>query len=434
MKITKRIKKWIIQSAIFSGVFFLILLSTLAIFAYPQIKEISGKKQELERVYNKYNTTLVSWLPYTEFRSLLLSWEVTDYSKVLLQNVTENFYTTHFTNTGSQLYTEFLDDMKISISETKSSQEYLDKDKRLNVFLPTYNSNNSSWNTVFWESVDENGQVYESKTLSDFYFINYIENLLYSFNLSYDGEIGVWELINVDDNTIENKQEVRDLLEESIFSIPLSFSLVWRKSDIVDFLHYFENVAKIKIDEDGFIVPNDNFIAHRIEWSSSIGTYNIYENQLADISSLSAKEYPNSSVKTTDSLIYAMKTLQAKEKYEIDVELQFYVAGVPGYKMQSYINTLFENYAQFTSTLKKDTQKFVSQKFKYTTSDELTAIQSLQNLESLLISLEEDMNALRKESVQTDNIETSYNVAREYNKKLEKMNNVYQEQLKILLK
>ena len=44
------------------------------------------------------------------------------------------------------------------------------------------------------------------------------------------------------------------------------------------------------------------------------------------------------------------------------------------------------------------------------------------------------MKALRKESVQTDNIETSYNVAREYNKKLEKMNNVYQEQLKILLK
>jgi hypothetical protein len=118
----------------------------------------------------------------------------------------------------------------------------------------------------------------------------------------------------------------------------------------------------------------------------------------------------------------------------MDVELQFYVAGVPGYKMQAYINKLLEKYKSFSALLTSDTQKFLSQKYKYTTSKELTAIQSLKNLEMLVIALEEDITTLRKESAKGDVIEETYNSAINYNKQLEKINTAYDDQMKILIK
>jgi hypothetical protein len=58
---------------------------------------------------------------------------------VLLKNVTEDFYEAHFTNTGSIQYIAFLDSVREDISNIKKSEEFLEKDKNLNVFLPTYN-------------------------------------------------------------------------------------------------------------------------------------------------------------------------------------------------------------------------------------------------------------------------------------------------------
>lgn len=434
MKLTKRIKKWIIQSVIFGWVFFIILITIFITFAYPKIIEIDDKKQELAGVFEKYNTMLVSGIEYSEFKDIVLDGSETDYSKELLKNVSQDFYSLHLSNTKEKNYEDFLIKLSRDIAELKSSEAYLEKDKNLNVILPTYNWNNTAWGSVFWDDTTDQETYAENDTLTDFYFINYIENLLYSFNLSYDWDIGVWNISNVDENSLSDEKVQIDLLEENIYAIPLSFNLVGRKSDIVDFLHYFENVALIEISDEWFKVLNDGYITRKIEWSTASNTYNIYENQLADIVSLSLPEYPNSSVKTTESLRYAMKTLQWKERYEVEVEIQFYVAWVPGYKMQAYINTFLDQYTSFSASLKKDTQKFVAQKYKYSTSRELTAIGALQSLEALIIELEKDIIDLRKESAQAKNIEKTYNTATEYNKQLEKIKNSYDEQMKILIK
>lgn len=434
MKLTKRIKKGIIQSVIFGWVFLLILVTIFIAFAYPKISEIDTKKQELSRIYEKYNTTLISWPQYSEFKNNALDWNESDYSKELLKNVSEDFYNSYFTNSKTENYELFLASLSKEIAELKSSEAYLEKDKNLSLILPTYNWNNNSQNSVFWDDWEDQASSFENETLSDFYFINYIENLLYSFNLSYQGDIGIWDIINVEQDKEDDTKAQKDLLEENIYAIPLSFNLVGRKSDIVDFLHYFENVALIEISDEWFKVQNDGFISRRIEWSDTSWVYNIYENQLADITSLSLTEYPNSSVKTTESLVYAMKTLQWKERFEVDVEIQFYVAWVPGYKMQAYINALLQQYTEFSAALKKDTQKFVAQKYKYETSRELTAIGGLQSLETLIIELEKDIISLRKDSAQGDNIEETYNIATQYNKQLEKIKSSYDEQMKILIK
>lgn len=433
MKLTKRIKKWIIQSMIFWCAFFIIILLTFFIFAYPNIVEIQEKKQELSQVYDEYNEIIISWLPYSDFKSQIMDKNASNYTKELLKNISEDFYNTHFIHTWSEEYDFFLTSIEQKIAEMKSSDAYLEKDKNLNTILPTYNSNNTSWESVFsdvWSQQDFS----ENETLTDFYFIHYIENLLYSFNLSYQWDIGVWNIMNIDQEEMNDEDVQRDLLQENIYAIPLSFSIVWRKSDIVDFLHYFENVAVIEISDEGFKVPNDGFIQKRIEGSVQTGVYNIYENQLADIVSLNIREYPNSSVKTTPSLVYAMKTLQWKEKFELDVDLQFYVAGVPGYKMQSYINNFIEQYTKFSAILKKDTQTFLKQKYKYSTSNQLTAIQTLQNLEMLSSALEKDIATLKKDSIQGKNIEKTYNTASQYNRQLEKIKSSYDEQMKILIK
>jgi len=375
----------------------MILVWLFFLFAYPRIVEIQEKKQELVNTYKKYNTVFKSGLSYNEFKDIITDGNESDYTKILLRNIPETFFKEHFTNTWWVSYNEFLKDRGDTIQQEKSSESYMEKERSLSSILPVYDWYNSWW-AIFW-STDLTENISSEDTLSDFYFINYIENLLYSFNLSYQWDIGVWELINIDENDARSDGTQSNQLEENIYAIPLAFNIVWRKSDIVDFLHY-----------------------------------NIYENQLADIVSLSLSEYPNSSIKTTDSLIFAMKTLQGKERFEIDVEVQFYVAWVPWYKMQSYVNNFLEQYQSFSSLLKKDTQKFVAQKLQFNTSRELTAVQSLQNLNSLVIQLEEDILDLRKNMAQAQDISLIYNTAVEYNKNLQKIKSSYDENIDILTK
>jgi len=410
----------------------MILVWLFFLFAYPRIVEIQEKKQELVNTYKKYNTVFKSGLSYNEFKDIITDGNESDYTKILLRNIPETFFKEHFTNTWWVSYNEFLKDRGDTIQQEKSSESYMEKERSLSSILPVYDWYNSWW-AIFW-STDLTENISSDDTLSDFYFINYIENLLYSFNLSYQWDIGVWELINIDENDARSDGTQSNQLEENIYAIPLAFNIVWRKSDIVDFLHYFENVARIEISDNNFSVVNDWVISRRIEGDTTIWAYNIYENQLADIVSLSLSEYPNSSIKTTDSLIFAMKTLQGKERFEIDVEVQFYVAWVPWYKMQSYVNNFLEQYQSFSSLLKKDTQKFVAQKLQFNTSRELTAVQSLQNLNSLVIQLEEDILDLRKNMAQAQDISLIYNTAVEYNKNLQKIKSSYDENIDILTK
>lgn len=418
MKLTTRIKKSIVQSVIFSGVFFLILSGVFIVSLYPDIKEIQWKKQELSETFDTYNTIAKIWLDFNQFKRNVPSVSDSNYTSLLLENIDESFYSQHFTNTGAGNYNTFLTTVEQKLSDIKSSDEYIKKDRYLNVFLPNYDKNNS-----FWED-----------TLTDFYFINYIENLLYSFNLSYEWEIGVGDIVNVEREMQENNQsEVQiDALQENIYAIPLTFELIGRKSDIVDFLHYFENVSRITISQDWFLVYSDQFIRKRIEWSLPWSDYNIYENQLSEIVSLSLEEYPDTSVRSTDSLINTMKNLLWNERYEIDVVLNFYIAGVPSYRMQNYVNNVLELYTTLWSEIKNDTQKFLSQKYIYQSSDELIAIQALQSLDLLMNSFEKDILDLQRLTANPQDIEKTYNLATQYSKQLQKIQESYKTQLEIL--
>jgi len=418
MKLTTRIKKWIVQSVIFSGVFFLTLIAIFFISLYPDVQEIWEKKQELIRVFDSYNTIVANGLNYGQFKKNIAPSIDSNYDKLLLENVDESFYSQHFTNTWSLSYDVFLDGIEQKIANIKSSDEYIQKDTYLNAFLPNYDKTNS----------------FGDDTLTDFYFINHVENLLYWFNLSYSGEIGVGNIVNIDEseNTSPNQSTARDDLQEDIYAIPLDFKIVGRKSDIVDFLHYFENVSRISISDGGFLVHNDEFIKKRIDGPLFASEYNIYENQLSEITSLFLDTYPDSSARSAESLATTMKTVLWSERYEMEVSLNFYVAGVPGYKMQNYINNFFDTYTLVWNDLKRDTQKFLAQRYKYQSSDKIVAIQGLQSLESLMASFEEDIKNLRRLSANPQNIEKAYSQSVEFTKQLEKIQQSYNSKLEIL--
>jgi len=82
--------------------------------------------------------------------------------------------------------------------------------------------------------------------------VNSIENLLFSFNLISKDPIGIRDIEPVDFGVIttDSKDANQDAgTDTSIFRIPVSFSATGQKKDIIDFLHYLENVGSISIED-----------------------------------------------------------------------------------------------------------------------------------------------------------------------------------------
>jgi len=392
---------------------------------YPRITTIEEKKKELVSSYQSLQKIRKQGLSFWEFKAGANSKQLDSYTRNILSNIDENFFSENFTNTGSQDYIPYLWEVEAAVQEVKSSPEFLQKEEYLNNLLPTYDQDGS----FSWEG------------LSDFHFINSVENLLYSFNLSYLWEIWIWELIDVnesDDSKSQSSSTVWDkpeqsLLQENIFKIPLGLTIVWQKTDVVDFIHYFENVSRISISGEEFKVANDGFIKKRIEGSKPSTSYNIYENQLADISTVVIRDYPDSSSLETQWLLSAMKGDQAKEKIEVDLEIFFYVAWVPGYKMQTFVQDFISEQKILSAKVKQDAQKYTLQKYKYSwESEKLIAIQKIQSLSIVMLTLDDEVKMVTPKLAKIEDIGELYYEVVWFAQQLDKLEGYFNEQLAII--
>ena len=91
----------------------------------------------------------------------------------ILKNVEADFYSLHFKNTDAENYDVFLEEKSEEIRSLKNSENFQEQDRKLQTLLPVYTSDTSL----------------SDATLSEFHFVNYIENLLYSFNIEVEGDI-----------------------------------------------------------------------------------------------------------------------------------------------------------------------------------------------------------------------------------------------------
>lgn len=430
----------IIQACIANVVFLLLLTMTIIFFALPRIQLFEDNKAELEATHQELQNIQKKGLSFQEMTK-----EVTEqgynqniYIRTLMRNIDNQFYQKNFTNTWSEMYTDFLVWLEASIEERKNSQEYIDKDAKLWAILPVYSDGKPVYKTV-----DTNNQWEEEVQkylITDLDFTNYIEKLIYSFNLSADGEIGVWDIERLEDGlssgTSQNKQKIEaDNLEESIYKIPLNFDIVWQKWDVVDFLHFFENVWSVSISWDKLTIYSDNFILKVLEGERNSSTYNIYEHQIADIEYLEIEDYPDSSSipNKEKNLIATMKWQQSRDKLAMSVELSFYVAGVPGYQMEKHIQEFIESVDTLWKNLSQDTKKFTIQAHKYNDGTKIQALQSLQSLDLFVLSLQKDINKMRQALAKKDDIPKLYNEVLEYSTQIQRVDKIYKTQKALLL-
>ncbi len=428
MKLTKRMKNAIIQGVVVNIVFLLLLSLWVVFFSLPRITSLETKKQDLLEAYESLKNIQKKWINYEELRrEVNTQWLNEDvYIRTLMRNIDGQFYSKNFSNTGSQEYRKFLWEREKEIFQKKSSDEYINKDNTLAKVLPTYNKNSTSLETG----------------LSDLHFINYIEKLIYSFDLLADGEIGVWDIEKVWINLSQKeKSQLNTLdpesgLQESIFKIPLRFKITGRKADIVDFIHFFENVGSISVDGSNLSIYNDKFISKTLVGEKRGASYNIYEHQFADIQSLKFEDYPDSSAIPDGgkSLLSLMKWDQAGDKVSVDIDLWFYVAGLPAYKMEKYVQDFFERFKKLSLKISQDAKKYTLQAYKFTEWRQIQSLQALQSLDILMLSLEEKVSELRREFATKTNIENTYKSVVDYTEQLNRVEKNYNTQIEKLLK
>lgn len=157
--------------------------------------------------------------------------------------------------------------------------------------------------------------------------MNYVESLLYTFNLSTDNAIGITEIKPVEDYAvnINQKSSKKDLesIDSNIFYIPLSLTLKGRKEGIIDFFTYTQSVGNISIEDSDLKVYSDASFAKRIPGPNPD---NVFQNQIFDIESILMKDYIDSdSSQVEGDFVQYIKEKQGRDEMSLDVVLRFYI-------------------------------------------------------------------------------------------------------------
>lgn len=411
---TKRMKNAIIQEFVFHIVILLIFITGLFFYIFPTHKEISKNIAQLEELHQNLSKVEREWISFKDFytdASNKLGENI--YMRTLLSELDQTFYSKNFTNTGSKMFFDFLSEKKQNILEEKQSDSYLTRAEIIADILPVYGD------------VGDNN----TKALSDFSFTNNLEELLFSFNLVSVDPIWVTDVKIVwSENSDWEEQSVQQesKLETSIYMIPLSLSLTWQKKDILDFLHYLENVGNIKIEGNKLVTYTDTVLP---QLSSDI-----YKWQFVDIESVIMRKYIDTSPEPSSSdFINFIKTTQGREKFTVDITLRFYVTGFPKYKLETEVLNIVEESKKLQTEIAKSVKKYQNTSQDIQEGDIITTINQLKSLNLLMNPIIKDTQALQIELKQwKQDIDTIYKKAKWFDEKISQISQYY-EKYKTLL-
>ena len=397
MKRTKRERHAIIIHILFYTSLLILLIYFSISYFYPKIIAIEQQKKDTRSLYESTKNVEKSWLTFEEFQTLSTNVEKSVYVTEVLKNIEKDFYSQNLYNSEFSKFSDFLDAKKTQLS-TPEIKNILDKrERKIIKILPSY-SETYTWN--------------ESNALTDFKFVNYIEAIIETFRLSYTDAIGIKNLVLIDDFESGNVSDKS--LETNLFYIPVKLTLTGNKTWIINFLHFVENVWKISVleEENNIEIYKDNFLSHNgrditLEGSRYASDYNIYENQVIDISDIKIEKYPDSSIlrREQEDLVDFIKRTQWNEKMEITVKLNFYVKWFPHYKLENFVKEVLSQYDSLS--------KWVNQKLKENTKD-IVKQAELQKINSYLKEISKDIWNMRKNLRQKQNIDELYKRAVAY--------------------
>lgn len=401
MKRSKRQENWIIIHFVFYFIITCWLILFIFISIIPQVKEIEAEKDSIRNLYSSIQRVEKNGLLFTEFKGLNSSWNKNTVISEIIKSMDENFYNENLLNNEYTTYEEFLIKMDEELNSEENITKVEEKIEKLSQILPIY----SEAGITLWE-----------ESLTDYKFINYIESLLKTFNLSYTDPIWI-NNINILEEYVWGKNNINSL-DSNLFYIPLDLTLSWKKEGIMEFLYYVEKVWQIKIydntieiqEELGILNKNNRKII--LEWDPYSKTYNIFEHQIIDIDKINMSEYIDSSYLSrweADFKEFIIED-QWEDLFQISVSLLFYTKWQPIYKIEDFINSVLDKHTECIN--------LAANILKDTTIDDIE-YQNVIKYNKALTQLTKTVAAMRASITKGDNLEALYSKALTLDEQLE---------------
>jgi len=373
--------------------YFILTIFLVFLFFYSilwQIVQIEWKKTETWKLYNDIAKKKNTWLTYEEFVEINTWLSNNIVVKEILKNMTQDFYNHNLVNNTKSLYKDFLDKKSKELNSEENIKKINTNNSTISKILPPYSD----------YSVD-----FSDVALTDYKFINYVESIIETFNFINSSSIGISKVNLVEGYAINKWEWVA--MDSNIYYIPLSLSLKWTKSSIIDFLYFIENVGNISVVDKNVIIGNNygllskNWIKKVLTWDKLTSNYNIFEHQIIDIDRITFNDYIDNSyqIKWEENFIDFVLRTQWKEEYEILVNLFFYIKWEPTYKLVEKINKNLDKYTQALN--------MVNLALKDKNLDWLAQNQVLKYSDSLK-KLNEEVNSIKKNLWNPSNLEEFY--------------------------
>lgn len=404
-------KTLLIQWLITNIVILVAFLSIFIFYFYPHIKVSIQDKSELLTSYNQYETIVKNGISYDEFVTLHQWKEGLDsYKDNVIKTITPDFYTNNIINTTDKTFDEYLEGKKKEIDSSEKSAWYTKSLDVISMLIPQY-----VWNTIDMSN--------SWNILTDYMYINYLENLFYRFNLDVLGEgLTINDTISIDEKTTVGQETAgKKWIEANIFYIPISFDLKGKKKDIINFLYFTERVWSADISKnDEIVIYNDRELAS-VFWSSK----NPYEGQLFDIESITMKDYLDSfNTETVGGLINFVKSTQANESFEIEVNLRFYVRGKPNYQLKNFVSSELQRFDVLNKKVTQTLSRVSNMAEK--SADTVVISNALRSLAFDMLNLEVKTKEMKAWYVKADsNLEDYYRQALQLKKSIDVFENIY---------
>lgn len=345
-------------------------------------------------------------------------------ASTVLSKMGSSFYDKNFWNTSNKTYLNYLSDKSKEILNIKSTDEIQNRAEKVNKVLPAY----SKWVNIEWN-------------MSDLDFINYVENLLKTFQLQTTSNIWISSIVSTNSDSEDVKKNI-DTNWSQIYYIPLSLELTGKKSDILDFLYFIQNVWVVSsTSKDKINFYKDDILASKtMVWQQRLQNYNIFENELMDISDIHFQEYINNSNYTRDStdntVKWFLKFLKGSdvkdESYTVTVWLKFYIKWLSIYSLTNFYQTIINNFNNTLTQSKNLTNIINSKRDLIIKNDKSEIISLVQSISMYLENGKSDINSLQ-DAVKSKNwLEDLYKKANNLNYDLINLANQLSSNLKII--
>lgn len=263
--------------------------------------------------------------------------------------------------------------------------------------------------------------------MTDLWFINYVERILKTFSIKTTSKIWLWNITPLDSKNKNNKD-----LSSEIFYSDLNLDLTGRKSDILEFLYFINNVWSIEIQNNKNIQDiafyKDNFLNKVLAWDKKDINYNIYKNPIIDIQNINLNKYIDDSgslirkeaLTTTQWLIAFIKELpSANEEFNVELTLRFYFRGYPNYKIENYAQSIVNKYEELSSDIKKSILQASKYHWIKTNPKILTISSILENLDSYMTDNQGKIKNLKANLNKKQDLVNIYHTANDLNYELE---------------